>query len=114
MVVNVAETIAVPLRVQNGIIYMANTRIPIDTVIDRYRIGDSPEHIQEGFPTLKLTDIYFAISYYLANQAQMDAYLQKRDQRMEELRLEDERRNPTDGLREKLMRRLEEKKKLDG
>ena len=109
MVVNVAETVAVPLRVENDIIYMANTRIPIDTVIDRYRVGDTPEEILEGFPTLKLEDIYFAISYYLANRAELDAYLEERDRRMEELRLEDERRNPTEGLRDRLTKRMEEK-----
>ena len=109
MVVNVAETVTVPLRVQNDIIYMANTRIPIDTVIARWQQGYNPEQIHEGFPTLRTADIYAAISYYLEHQAELDAYLRTREAQADRQREEDERRNPTNGLREKLMKRLEEK-----
>lgn len=106
MVVNVAETVAVPLRVQNDIIYMANTRIPIDTVIARWQQGYNPEQIHEGFPTLNTADIYAAIGYYLQHRVEIDAYLREREDQAERQREEDERRNPTDGLREKLLKRL--------
>jgi len=112
MALTLAETITIPLGLQNNIIYMANTRIPIDTVIARYRQGYTPEQIIEGFPTLKLADVYFAIGYYWEHQAEMDEYPRERAERAEKQRQEDERRNPTDGLREKLMKRLEEKKQL--
>jgi len=98
-------------RWQNDIIYMANTRIPIDTVIARYSVGDTPAEIHEGFPTLKLEDIYFAIGYYLGHREEMDRYMRERDAREAALIEERELLSPTDGLREKLLKRLEDKKK---
>ena len=109
MALNLDEKVALPLRWQNDIIYMANTRIPIDTVIARYLQGYTPEQIVEGFPTLKLAEVYFAVAYYWEHREALDEYLHKRALRAEELRLEDERRNPTDGLREKLLKRLADK-----
>lgn len=111
MTVKLAETVAVPLRLQDGIIYMANTRIPIDTVIARWQQGYSPEQIHEGFPTLRTADIYAAISYYLEHRPELDSYLRAREEQADRQREEDEQRNPTDGLRDKLKKRLEEKRR---
>ncbi len=73
--------IALPLRTdQHGIIHVGDTRVTLDVVIARYQQGDTPERIHEGFPTVKLADIYAVITYYLNNQAEVDGYLREQDE----------------------------------
>ncbi len=50
-------------------------RIGIDDVLSYYLEGYSPEEIAKNLPTLSLEQIHAAITYYLHNQAAMDAYL---------------------------------------
>ena len=50
-------------------------RIGIDNVIDYYLQGYSPEQILEELPSLNLEKIHAAITYYLHNRAEMDAYM---------------------------------------
>jgi uncharacterized protein (DUF433 family) len=73
---------------EQGAIRMSGTRITLDTVIARHHQGDSPEAIHEGFDILPLNDIYAVIAYYLAHRAELDAYLQRRDEEAEHIRQE--------------------------
>lgn len=50
-------------------------RIGIDNVINYYLQGYSPEQILSELPTLNLEKIHAAITYYLHNRAEMDAYM---------------------------------------
>ena len=98
----------VPIRVdENGIIRVGNTRVTLDTIIARFHQGDTPEQIQQGFPTLKLADIYGLIAYYLDNQDEVDAYLQQQEKEAAEIRGEIEARQPKSAeLRKRLRARL--------
>ena len=53
------------------------TRVSLDSVICAFLRGDSPESIRESFPSLSLEQVYGAITFYLANQPTVDAYLKK-------------------------------------
>lgn len=58
--------------------YLAGERISIDSIIYSFRDGLSPETIsRECFPGLTLEQVYGAITFYLANRAELDAYLLK-------------------------------------
>ena len=63
-------------------------RIGIDDVIDYYLQGYSPEQILAELPTLNLEKIHATITYYLRNQAEIDAYMLRlatwREQRYQE------------------------------
>lgn len=88
-------TIAVPIRTdEHGIIRIANTRVTLDVIVARYQQGDTPERIHEGFPTVRLADIYAVISYYLDNQAEVDAYLRAQDELAEKTLRELEAEHP--------------------
>jgi uncharacterized protein (DUF433 family) len=63
------------IELRNGNYYIAGTRISLDSIVHAFRRGESPETICQNFELLRLEDIYGAIAYYLANQAQIDAYL---------------------------------------
>jgi len=43
---------------------VAGTRISVRTIVERTRLGDSPEQIITDFPPLTLTQVYAALSYY--------------------------------------------------
>ena len=102
------ETKPVPLRVtQDGAILVAKTRVPVDTVIYAFRNGETAEDIVDAFDVLKLADVYSVIGYYLDHQEEMDAYIQRREAEAAEIRREIEARFPSDGLRERLLARLE-------
>ncbi len=47
----------------------------------RSRRGESPETICQNFELLHLEEIYGAIAYYLANQAEVDAYLIRQNEK---------------------------------
>lgn len=58
--------------------YLAGDRISVDSIIYSFREGLSPEAIsRECFPSLTLEQVYGAITFYLANRAELDAYLEK-------------------------------------
>lgn len=90
----------------DGVIRVAGTRITLDTVIDTFMTGASPEEIAEDFPVLRLDDVYAVITYYLRHRDEVDAYLRDRRTRAEVLRREIEAHSPQTGLRDRLLARL--------
>jgi uncharacterized protein (DUF433 family) len=55
--------------------WIEGTRISLDSVVYAFRNGLSPESIVQSFPLLTLEQVYGAIAFYLANRAEIDAYL---------------------------------------
>ncbi len=106
-----SPTMIVPMRTdEHGSIRISGTRVTLDTVIARYKQGDSPETIHEGFDVLPLNDIYAVISYYLAHREELDAYLQRRSEEAERIRQEIESRYPPKVTKKELLGRLESRK----
>ena len=60
---------------RNGGLYIAGTRVSLDSVVIRFREGATPERIVQSFPTLKLSQTYGAIAYYLENQQIVNEYM---------------------------------------
>jgi hypothetical protein len=56
--------------------------------------GAAPESIAQSFPSLTLEEVYGAIAYYLAHQAEIDAYLQEGEREFEALRQQSRQSNP--------------------
>src|SRR5215207_1935209 len=87
---------APPLEVdENGVVRVGGTRVTLDTVIKRYRIGDSPEQIVEAYDTLQLADVHAVISYYLSNQTDVEAYLEEQDKLAEQMQRQIESKTGT-------------------
>jgi uncharacterized protein (DUF433 family) len=56
--------------------WISGSRISLESVIFAFLDGLSPETIvAECFPILTLEQVYGAITYYLSNRAEVDAYL---------------------------------------
>ncbi len=56
-------------------LYLAGTRISLDSVVIAFQDGSSPESIAESFPTLKLAQVYGAIAYFLKNEELVREYI---------------------------------------
>jgi uncharacterized protein (DUF433 family) len=60
---------------REGGFYLTGSRVSLESVVTLFRDGSSPEAIVDEFPTLSLEQVYGAITFYLAHQAKIDAYL---------------------------------------
>lgn len=91
---------------RNGSYYVAGSRISLDSIVHAFRRGESPEAICQNFELLNLEEVYGAITYYLANQEDVDGYLTRQDLKWTEGRRGAEPL-PSD-LRDKLTRARDE------
>ena len=51
---------------RDGGYYVAGTRLSLDSLVYAFRGGESPETIQQQFPSLSFEQVYGAIAYYWA------------------------------------------------
>jgi uncharacterized protein (DUF433 family) len=97
----------IPLSTDSdGAIRVAGTRVTLDTVIDTFMTGASPEEIAQDFPVLRLDDVYAVLTYYLRHREEVDVYLRDRRARAKAVRNDIEARSPQAGLRDLLLARL--------
>jgi uncharacterized protein (DUF433 family) len=71
---------------RNGGYYLAGTRISLDSIVQCFNEGLSPEAILAEFETLTLAQVFGAITFYLENQPAIDAYRLRQEQRFEATR----------------------------
>jgi uncharacterized protein (DUF433 family) len=76
-------------------IRIKGTRIGIETVLDDYLDGISPEEIAVRYRSLTLEQVYATITYYLQNREKVNAYLEVWREYSEQARREQER-NPSE------------------
>ncbi len=98
----------VPLaREENGRLVVMGTRVPLDTLVAAFQRGDSPESIRESYPAVALGDIYAIFTYCIRHRAEVNAYLAERSRQRAQQRVEIETQFPPEGLRAKLLARLD-------
>ncbi|MCP5048622.1 MAG: DUF433 domain-containing protein [bacterium] len=79
-------------------IRVKGTRIGIETILDDYFDGSSPEEISVRYLSLNLEQVYATITYYLSNRKKVDQYLDKWRRYTEETsKFYDE--NPTEAMK---------------
>jgi uncharacterized protein (DUF433 family) len=104
---NAAAVEPIPLLTDaDGVIRVAETRVTLDTVVDNFMTGASPEEIAQDFPVLHLDDVYAVLTYYLRHRNEVDSYLRERRERGKAIRAEIETRSSQTGLRDRLLARL--------
>ena len=87
---------------RDGAYRISGTRVSLDSIVYAFWRGASPESITQSFPVLTLEEVYGAITFYLAHQTEIDAYLQEGEGEFEALRQQARQANPL------LYRKLEE------
>jgi uncharacterized protein (DUF433 family) len=63
------------IEYRNDAYWVQDTRISLGSIVYAFQQGLSPESIVQSFPLLTLKQVYGAIAFYLANRADIDAYL---------------------------------------
>ncbi len=77
----------VPLtQLDDGTIMITDTGVPLETVVARHKLGETPMEIHEGYPTIDLAVVHLVIAYYLSHKAECDAYVEQQRQRTEAAR----------------------------
>jgi uncharacterized protein (DUF433 family) len=95
----------VPVVETNGVFRVAGTRVTLDTVLECFLDGATPEEIVQRYPALDLVAVYEVIAYYLRHQEQLNAYLANGRTRAETVRAEVETQYNAVGIRERLLKR---------
>jgi uncharacterized protein (DUF433 family) len=81
--------------------YLIGSRVSLDSIVYGFLDGNSAEGILESYPTLTLEQVHGSLAFYLANRAEIDAYLIEGEREAEKLREISRAENPL------LYRRLE-------
>ena len=67
---------------RDGGYYIAGTRISLDSIVQAFQDGESPEGILRSFPLAgPLVRIYGAITFYLENKEKVEEYLKDQERR---------------------------------
>src|SRR5262249_11988045 len=81
-------TLSIPLHEDPpGVLRVGRSRVLLELVIRAFQRGQTPEGIVQSYDTLRLSDVYAVVSYYLANPAPFDEYLRHCDQEAEAMHL---------------------------
>jgi len=66
---------------------ISGTRVSLDSVVYDFLSGLSPEGIVENYDTLTLEQVFGALAYYLAHEAEINKHLKRNRKKFETLRL---------------------------
>ena len=91
-------------------IRVKGTRVGIETVLDDYLGGASPEEIAARYRTLTLEQVYATITYYLHKQEEIDKYLE-RWRAYTDAAWQEQQHNPPEFVRE-LRERIQRKREM--
>jgi uncharacterized protein (DUF433 family) len=95
-----------PLReTDDGVVRIADTRIPLERVIRAFVSGMTPEQIVQSFDVLKLEEVYAVVNYYLHHRDDVDAYLATAQRDEATTRDEIEKHIDPTGIRARLLAR---------
>lgn len=90
---------------QNGVIRVGTTRVTLDTLLQVFNRGATPEEIVFQYPVLELADVYAVIGYYLNNRNNFELYLQNGDNTSKAIHSRIQEQFPAVGIRSRLMAR---------
>ncbi|MCX6629180.1 MAG: DUF433 domain-containing protein [Candidatus Solibacter sp.] len=79
---------------RDGGLCVAGTGVSLDSVVIRFQQGASPEKIVQSFSTLKLSQVYGSIAYYLENEETIREYIAQGERELERSRVALSQTNP--------------------
>lgn len=69
-----------------GVYRLTGTRVSLDSVVQAFWHGQTAESIAQSFAVLTLEQVYGALTFYLANKSEVDAYLGHSETEFEAMR----------------------------
>lgn len=94
---------------RDGGYWIKEIRISLDSIVYAFQLGAAPETIRRSFPLLSLEEVYGALTFYLAHEEEIDAYLRESDAQLEAQA--DARRARVRATKRELIKRLEAARK---
>jgi uncharacterized protein (DUF433 family) len=70
---------------ENGDWRVGETRLLVDLIVEAYQDGETPEQIAASYDVVTPADVSEIIAYYVAHQAEVEAYLAERERRAGEV-----------------------------
>lgn len=64
-------------KILSGEPIIKGTRTPVRSIVEKMRIGYTPEDVVRGLPHLTLAQVYDAMSYYYDNEAEINDYIER-------------------------------------
>jgi uncharacterized protein (DUF433 family) len=58
-----------------GVLRIAATRVTLDSIVQAFHDGATPEEIGQDFPALSLAQVYDVLAFYLSHTETVSAYL---------------------------------------
>ena len=96
----------VPLETwDDGSIRVTGTRLHYYLFLHFYKDEHRPEHLREAFPFLSLGTIHVLIGYYLQHQPELDTWLAKIEQDVQEIKASWDEHRPQTELKRRLLDR---------
>jgi uncharacterized protein (DUF433 family) len=89
----------------DGVIRVGGTRVTLDTLVEAWAEGATPEEMVQQYPSLDLTDVYAALAWYHRHRPEVEDYLRRRCEQAEDVQREWEGRFNPVGARERLSAR---------
>jgi uncharacterized protein (DUF433 family) len=65
---------------RDGNLYVGQSRVTLQSLIEAWQSGRTPEQLHDSFPTLPLVAIYGAITYYLEHGEEADTFFRETDE----------------------------------
>jgi uncharacterized protein (DUF433 family) len=96
---------------RSGGLYVAGTGVSLDSVVIRFHDGASPDKIVHSFPSLKLSQVYGVIAYYLENEKAIKDYIAEGERELEQAAVPLSQTNPELFSRLKAARRQVDSKR---
>jgi uncharacterized protein (DUF433 family) len=90
----VAFPVSPYIEERNGGLYVAGTGVSLDSIVIRFQQGASPQKVVQSFPTLKLSQVYGVIAYYLENETTINDYVAEGERELERTALPLSQTNP--------------------
>lgn len=86
---SVVEKQPVPLAMDDdGVFRVGDTRVTLDTVVAAFDAGCTCEEIAQQYPSLRLSDVYVVVGYYLNHRQDLKPYFERREQELVQLHAE--------------------------
>ena len=70
---------------EDGSIRVRNSRVTLETIVIRSRMGDTVERIHSGYPTVLVSQIKQILAWYFDNKAEVDEYIQQGEEEAERI-----------------------------
>ncbi len=82
------------IEMREGVYRIRGSNVSLDSIVIFWHQGETPEELQESFPTLTLAQVYGAIAYYLNHKSEIDQYLAESKAKYQEQRAAAEAADP--------------------